>query len=263
MSWLAAATVGAEALGGIFSAKGQSRANAVNKAATDRAMAYNSFMSNTQYQRGMQDMRKAGLNPILAYKQGGASAPTAPTYRAENENKGFEGLGRATGQAMIIKQQGKLMAQQADTLKSQERLNTANSALSLEKATTEASQREYLGAQTTLAGATVDLTKAKTQSEWDKITGILLDNSVKLNEADMSDLMTKIDIGIKKGKTYHTARWIEVNFGIRGKDALELVKSRRNMLTKKTPNPHSGNSKSNSGKSVKERYESKNPTLID
>lgn len=58
--------------------------NKAAKAASARQMTFQKHMSDTSYQRGMEDMRKAGLNPILAGKVGGASTPTGSTYNPEN-----------------------------------------------------------------------------------------------------------------------------------------------------------------------------------
>lgn len=109
-------------------------ANEQNIALARENRDWSQMMSNTAYQRATTDMRAAGLNPMLAYAQGGAGTPssTAPTV---DPVKMGAGLASTAENAVNLVSQQKNVA--ADTEKKKADTTTSESQAVLNAAQTQ------------------------------------------------------------------------------------------------------------------------------
>lgn len=127
--------LGGSVLGGGLGYLGMKQANAQNRDAAREQMAFQERMSSTAYQRAMEDMRKAGLNPMLAISHGGASSPSGAVSQMQNE------LGHGVNSALeTARARAEVKRSQADVRKieSETRLNDVMSASALQTSTINA-----------------------------------------------------------------------------------------------------------------------------
>lgn len=111
-----------EFVGAALSYAGARHANKMNRRMAQEQMGFQERMSNTAYQRAVQDMRAAGINPMVAFSQGGASSPSGALSTMQNElsqgvTSGIEAR-RARAEFANLLEQNKL-------IKSQIALNSA------------------------------------------------------------------------------------------------------------------------------------------
>jgi hypothetical protein len=83
-----------------FNAKQNQIAMDYNSAEAQKNRDWQEMMSNTAYQRAMADMKKAGLNPILAANLGGASTPGGASGTIAGASMGLQGASAASISAL-------------------------------------------------------------------------------------------------------------------------------------------------------------------
>ncbi|AXH77481.1 MAG: DNA pilot protein [Microviridae sp.] len=114
---------GSQIVGGMIGAHSAGNLNFQNR-------EWQREMSNSQYQRGVEDMRKAGLNPLMMYGKGSMAANTpsvAPqTVPGQLAGAGLANAGKELSEIPMLKAQKAVLDQTKSTGRSQEALNDAN-----------------------------------------------------------------------------------------------------------------------------------------
>lgn len=129
--------IGAAALGGVAGLWGQADANRASAHESRKNRNWQERLMKERHQINVNDLRKAGLNPMLAYGNNAASVPSGSAFGMESETKGIESHISNAMSAMKLEEEVKQLKETNKNIQSGTKLNA-------QKVKTEAKQQELL-----------------------------------------------------------------------------------------------------------------------
>lgn len=167
MDWIAG--LGSLASGAL-SFFGGDDANDARMQQSAQQMAFQRDMSNTSYQRSVEDMKAAGLNPMLAYSKGGASTPPGSMAPVENE---MVGAAASAGEAAHRIAEVRLKNEQAESAKAEAR--SRNLDADIKQPIADVAREGAKG--TAQLGAGLDAARSSATNILEKVLGEVLPNA--------------------------------------------------------------------------------------
>jgi hypothetical protein len=133
-----------------FNAEEAATNRAWQEVQNQKAMDFSQYNADTSYRRGVADMRAAGINPILAAGNGGASAPSGITS-AGNAASGVKAeMGNALGAGVSSAMQAAQVVQGLEQAQANIQRTNAETQLVRNQTATEAVRPEQIQALTQL-----------------------------------------------------------------------------------------------------------------